>query len=134
MKPESIAAFTFPSGSVWREIAPQVRKSVRRYGQIMGLKLDQIESYERLHAAVWPEVLATIEACNMRNYSIFRRRTQLFAYFEYVGENFTADMAKMAADPKTQAWWRLTDPMQEPLPERAEGEWWVTLHEVFHSD
>jgi L-rhamnose mutarotase len=24
--------------------------------------------------------------------------------------------------------------MQEPLPERAAGEWWTTLHEVFHTD
>ncbi len=101
---------------------------------MIGLKPDQIETYERLHAAVWPEVLATIRACNIRNYSIFRRGTQLFAYFEYVGEDFAADMAKMAADPKTQAWWKLTDPMQEPLPDRADGEWWATMREVFHAD
>ena len=51
---------------------------------------------------VWPEVLAMIQACNIRNYSIFRHGTQLFAYFEYLGEDFAADMAKMAADPKTR--------------------------------
>jgi L-rhamnose mutarotase len=107
---------------------------MRRFGQLIGVKPDQIEAYERLHAQVWPEVLATIQACNMRNYSIFRHGTQLFAYFEYIGEDFAADMARMAADPKTQAWWKLTEPMQEPLPERAAGEWWTTLHEVFHTD
>jgi L-rhamnose mutarotase len=107
---------------------------MRRFGQLIGVKPDQIEAYERLHAQVWPEVLATIQACNMRNYSIFRHGTQLFAYFEYVGEDFAADMARMAADPKTQAWWKLTEPMQEPLLERAAGEWWTTLHEVFHTD
>ena len=134
MKPGSIAAFTFPSGPVWREIAPHKRNSTQRYGQIIGLKPDQIETYERLHATVWPEVLATIEACNIRNYSIFRHGTHLFAYFEYVGENYSADMAKMTADPKTQAWWQLTDPLQEPLPERADGEWWATMREVFHTN
>lgn len=107
---------------------------MRRIGQIIGLKTDQIEAYERLHAAVWPEVLATIHACNLRNYSIFRHGNLLFAYMEYIGDDFAADMAKMAADPKTQEWWRLTDPMQEPLPTRAEGEWWETLREVFHTD
>jgi L-rhamnose mutarotase len=53
---------------------------MRRFGQIIGLKPDQIEAYERLHAAVWPEVLATIAACNIHNYSIFRHGDLLFAY------------------------------------------------------
>jgi len=107
---------------------------MQRYGQLIGVKPEQIEIYERLHAQVWPEVLSTIQACNVRNYSIFRHGTQLFAYFEYVGDDFAADMARMAADPKTQAWWKLTDPLQEPLPERAAGEWWATMREVFHTD
>lgn len=107
---------------------------MRRYGQIIGVKPDQIKAYEKLHAAVWPEVLATIRACNIRNYTIFRRGTLLFAYFEYIGDDFEADMAKMAADPKTQEWWKLTDPMQEPVSDRAPGEWWATMKEVFHTD
>jgi L-fuconate dehydratase len=134
MKPESITAFTFPYGPLWQKDEPPARNGAQRYGQLIGLKPDQIETYERLHAAVWPEVLATVGACNIRNYSIFRRGTQLFAYFEYVGSDFAADMAKMAADPKTQEWWRLTDPLQEPLLERADGEWWATMREVFHAD
>jgi L-rhamnose mutarotase len=134
MKPESIAAFTFPSGPVWRASAPYKGTGLQRYGQAIGVKPDQIETYERLHAQVWPEVLAMIHACNIRNYSIFRQGTQLFAYFEYVGEDFAADMARMAADPKTQAWWKLTDPLQEPLPDRPAGAWWSTMQEVFHTD
>jgi L-rhamnose mutarotase len=43
-------------------------------------------------------------------------------------------MAKMAADPKTQEWWALCKPMQEPVPDRGEGEWWATMTEVFHTD
>ena len=106
---------------------------MQRIGRAIGLKEDAIEEYERLHAAVWPGVLATIHDCNMRNYSIFRQGTWLFAYFEYVGEDFAADMKKMAEDPKTQEWWTLTAPMQEPLEERAEGEWWTTMKEVFYT-
>jgi L-fuconate dehydratase len=134
MKPESIAAFTFPTGPIWQANASHARNGLHRYGQVIGVKPDQIETYERLHVQVWPEVLAMIQACNMRNYSIFRRGTQLFAYFEYVGEDFAADMARMAADPTTQAWWKLTDPLQEPLPDRTAGEWWSTMQEVFHTD
>ncbi len=107
---------------------------MQRFGLVVGVKPEAIEEYERIHAAVWPEVLATIHACNIRNYSIFRYGTTLFAYYEYVGDDYAADMAKMAADPKTREWWTHTDPMQEPLPERQEGEWWLRAKEVFHTD
>lgn len=107
---------------------------MRRFGQVIGLRPECIEEYERLHAAVWPGVLATIHACNICNYSIFRHGTTLFAYFEYVGDDFAADMAKMAADPTTQQWWAHTAPLQEPLPNRPPGDWWLTIPEVFHVD
>ena len=107
---------------------------MRRFGQIIKVKPDCIADYERIHAATWPEVLATIHASNMRNYSIFRYGTWLFAYFEYIGDDFAADMQKMANDPKTREWWEHTDPMQEPMEDRSEGEWWATMKEVFHTD
>ena len=108
---------------------------MRRFGQVLGVKPDRVEEYVKAHAAVWPEVLKMIEACNIRNYSIFLQGDHtLFAYFEYVGHDFEGDMAKMAADPKTQEWWDLCMPMQNPLPDRADGEWWHTLQEVFHTE
>jgi L-rhamnose mutarotase len=107
---------------------------MRRIGQLIGLKPDEIKEYEHLHKAVWPDVLATISACNIRNYSIFRHGELLFAYFEYIGDDYEADMAKMAADPKTREWWTLTEPMQVPLETRASGEWWTIIKEVFHTD
>lgn len=106
---------------------------MRRFGQIIKVKPDRIKDYERIHAEVWPEVLATIHACNMRNYTIFRHGTLLFAYFEYIGDDYAADMKKMADDPKTREWWTYTDPMQEPVEDRNEGEWWATMKEVFHT-
>ena len=105
---------------------------MRRFGQVLGIRPEGIEEYERLHAAVWPEVLATIHACNIRNYSIFRHETTLFAYFEYVGDDYEADMEKMAADPKTQEWWRVNRPLQ--VSWEAGDEWWTTAREVFHTD
>ena len=108
---------------------------MRRFGQAIGVKPEDLAEYKRLHANVWPEVLQMITACNIHNYSIYvLNDTTLFAYFEYVGDDFEADMAKMAADPKTQEWWSVCKPMQEPFPNRQEGEWWMTLEEVFHWD
>jgi len=105
-----------------------------RYGQVIGLKPGVLETYKKFHASVWPEVAAMIRACNIQNYSIYHKDGTLFAYFEYTGSDFTADMARMAADKKTQEWWDIMMPMQEPVANRAEGEWWCTLEEVFHQD
>ena len=112
---------------------------MKRYGMVIGLKRDRVEQYQGLHAAVWPKVLKMITECNIRNYSIYLRRLPdgnhyLFSYFEYVGEDFAADMAKMAADPITQKWWDVCMPCQQPLPDRAEGQWWASMDEVFHWD
>ncbi len=107
---------------------------MKRLGQIIGVRADRLEEYKKYHADVWPEILDMIRECNIQNYSIFYKDGQLFAYFEYVGDDFDADMAKMAADPKTQEWWDIMMPMQEPLATRAEGEWWANMEEVFHMD
>ncbi|HPE76401.1 MAG TPA: L-rhamnose mutarotase [Draconibacterium sp.] len=107
---------------------------MKRYGQIIGVKPEHFEEYKKYHAAVWPDVLKMITLCNIRNYSIFHKDNQLFAYFEYHGTDFAADMAKMAADPTTQKWWAVMEPMQQPVETRKEGEWWANMEEVFHLD
>jgi len=109
---------------------------MQRMGMVIGLKPDRIETYKRLHADTWPEILARISDCNITNYSIFLREPEnlLFGYWEYVGEDFAADAARMAADPKTQEWWDVCMPCQLPLDSRAEGEWWAMMEEVFHHD
>ena len=107
---------------------------MKRYGSVLRLRPEAEEEYKRYHARVWPEVLAMIRKCNIRNYSIYLKDGYLFAYYEYRGSDYKGDMAKMAADPKTQEWWTIMMPMQEPLPARREGEWWADMEEVFHLD
>jgi L-rhamnose mutarotase len=107
---------------------------VRRLGQVIRVKPESVEAYERLHAEPWPGVLAAIAAANIRDYSIYRHGDILFASFAYVGVDFEADMATMAADPVIERWWALTDAMQVPYAERAPGAWWLTLREIFHTD
>jgi len=107
---------------------------MKRYGQLVRLRPERYEEYKALHAPVWPEVLEMIRRCHIRNYTIFHRDGVLFAYFEYHGSDYAADMARMAADPKTQEWWKITMPMQDPLPGLAEGDWWARMEEVFHTD
>ncbi|MDQ0893995.1 L-rhamnose mutarotase [Agromyces ramosus] len=107
---------------------------MKRIASVIGLPADNAAEYLRLHAEVWPGVLARLTASNITNYSIFRHGELLFAYMEYVGDDFEADMAAMAADPTTREWWALCEPLQRPLEDRRDGEWWKELPEVFHLD
>lgn len=122
-----------------RGVAANAGGRVERYGMVIGVKADKIEDYKKLHAAAWPGVLAKIKACHIRNYSIYLREVAkdqflLFSYFEYTGDDFAADMARMAADPETQRWWKETDPCQSPIPTRGPQEFWSRMEEVFHAD
>ena len=107
---------------------------MQRFASVIGIKPEHRVEYERLHADVWPDVLAQIATSNIRNYSIYRYGELLFSYFEYVGEDFEGDMAKMAQDSTTQKWWDVCKPLQTPLHNRAEGEWWASIPEVFHAE
>jgi L-rhamnose mutarotase len=107
---------------------------VIRLASVIGLPAENAEEYERLHAEVWPEVLERLRASHMSNYSIFRMGELLFSYLEYTGTDLDADNAAIAADEATRQWWAVCEPLQRPLPDRAPGEWWNPIPEVFHLD
>jgi L-rhamnose mutarotase len=108
---------------------------VRRIGRVVGLRPNMVEPYALLHAHTWPGVLAAIREGNIRNYSIFLApigdKMYLFAYLEYVGKNFDADMARIGDDPDTKAWIKFTDDgCQLPIPTRKTGEWWASMERL----
>ena len=109
---------------------------MKRMAMVIAIKPQKIALYKQLHADVWTEVLAQIKDSHIRNYTIFLREPEnlLFGYLEYHGTDFTADMKRMAADAKTQAWWQLTDPCQSPLASARINEKWVMMEQVFHTD
>jgi len=107
---------------------------MQRHGSVIRVRPEKLEEYKAYHVRVWPEVLDMIRQCNIRNYSIYHKDGYLFGYFEYHGNDFAADMAKMAADPTTQKWWAIMQPMQQPIETRAPSEWWAEMEEVFHTD
>ncbi len=113
--------------------------NVQRYGSVIGVKEEKLAYYKTLHAEPWQEVLDNLKECNIHNYSIYLKQMDdgkhyLFSYFEYTGNDFDADMKKMAEDETVQKWWKETDPCQFALKNRKEGEWWASMEEVFHSD
>jgi L-rhamnose mutarotase len=107
---------------------------MKRFGMVIRVWPEKLDEYKKLHAAVWPAVLKKITECNIRNYSIYYKDGYLFSYFEYIGTDYEADMAKMAADPTTQEWWKVCKPCQDPLSSRKKDEWWANMEEVFHCE
>jgi L-rhamnose mutarotase len=107
---------------------------VRRFASVIRLRPEKEASYRDLHAHAWPGVLDTLRAAHVTNYSIFLRDGLLFSYLEYTGDDYDADMARVAADEATRRWWQLTDPCQQPLDTAADGQWWAPAEEVFHLD
>jgi L-rhamnose mutarotase len=106
----------------------------RRYALVLRLKPGRFEEYKRLHQAVWPGVLERMSASSIRNHSVFHKDGWLFSYFEYWGDDLEADMRLIATDLETRRWWAVMEPMQDPLPARAPGEWWARMEEIFHTD
>lgn len=109
---------------------------MQRMAMVIGLKPEKIAEYKDLHANCWRGILDMISRCNITNYSIYLKEPEnlLFGYWEYTGDDFEADAAKMAADPLTLKWWDVCMPCQAPLETRKEGEWWAMMEEVFHHD
>jgi len=134
----AIAAFAvFLGGCAASTGAERSERPPRRFAWITGLRPEKAARYRELHANPWPAVNRMLKECHIQNYSIYEKeidgRPFLFSYLEYTGEDFEADMKKMAADPETQRWWKETDPCQDPLPDAAAaGKIWSDAVEVYH--
>jgi L-rhamnose mutarotase len=105
--------------------------SVRHFGMVIGLKPDCIADYRALHDG--PGVRDLLNAANIRNFTIFLTvmpdgKTYEFAYYQYVGSDYEADMARLNADPRNKAWLAQCDPMQIPLPGHKS---WKMMESIF---
>ncbi len=106
---------------------------IERHALVVGVRPERREEYLELHRNVWPQVEQTLRDANVTNYSIFIVGDTLFAYYEYVGDDHAADMARIAEDPVTREWWTHTDPCQVRIvEERDAGALWQPLDEVWH--
>ena len=99
--------------------ASQPAKAIKRVGMVVGIKPDQIAEYKRLHAAGNSGVRDLLTKYHMQNFSIYLHQIDgkwyEFGYYEYAGDDFDADMAKLDAEPRNKEWLKLCDPMQAPL-------------------
>ena len=81
-------------------------KVTKRVGSLIKVRPEFEERYIILHKHTFPGVLDRIRKSNIRNYSIFLLDGILFSYFEYIGNDYDADM-KAIADPTTKDWWMI---------------------------
>ncbi|KZP00787.1 rhamnose mutarotase [Calocera viscosa TUFC12733] len=119
----------------------------KRVCQVIKLRKEHEEEYKRIHASVWPSVLAALRKAHIVDYSIHFLPSPpypsggeelaglLIATFKYVGRDWDADMRGIAEDEETRRWWWVTDGMQSSFVSGATGseagEWWTDCQEVF---
>ena len=112
--------------------ATEEAKQVKRVGMVVGINPEHIEHYKALHADDNPGVRDLLTKYNMHNFSIFLQEIDgkwyEFGYYEYMGDDFEGDMAKLAEEPRNIEWLEVCDPMQIPLP-GAEG--WTEMEQVY---
>lgn len=100
-----------------------------RIGFTMRLLPGQEAEYRRRHEAVWPELLADLRAAGARNYSIFLRGDDLFAYLEV--EDFERFTQHMAVSQSNARWQEEMAELIDPLTDPATG-FHTRIPEVFH--
>jgi L-rhamnose mutarotase len=107
---------------------------VQRVGMVIGIRPDKVPQYEQLHADSNPGVRDLLIKYHMHNFSIFMQQIDdkwyEFGYYEYTGDDFKSDMAKLAAEPRNIEWLKACDPLQIPLSD-AKG--WTTMKQVYYN-
>lgn len=96
-----------------------INQNIKRVGMVVGIKPEMLEEYKRIHADGHPGVRDLLTKYHMHNFSIYLTEIDgkwyEFGYYEYTGDNFDQDMAKLAEEPRNIEWLKVCDPMQIPL-------------------
>jgi L-rhamnose mutarotase len=95
------------------------------------LSRGQEEEYDRRHREVWPALLHDLYEAGWRNYSLFRRDLQVYAYAECHPDAATA-LARMSSSEANREWARWFEGVIEQLT-GDDGRLFVAP-EVWHMD
>jgi L-rhamnose mutarotase len=87
--------------------------------------------YKRRHDAIWPELVAAIQEGGLKNYSLFRRGTQIVAYVECHPDAATA-FGRVGAHEANSRWSAWFEDLIVNLTD-SEGKL-MELKEVWHLD
>lgn len=91
-----------------------------------------IDRYRQHHAAVWPEVVASLRTAGIRQMDIYLLGPRLVMILETNGQDFRRCFAEHAASsPRVVEWETLMRSMQAAPPGAAAGNWWTPMELVF---
>lgn len=100
-----------------------------RYAFTMKLKAGHEAEYRQRHDEIWPDLGELHSRYGIRNYSIYRRDLDLFAYLEIDDPD---QLQRLPAEPLIQRWWKYMEPLMECNPDSSPVQ--VPIEEVFHLD
>src|SRR5688572_17992852 len=72
------------------------------YAWVLEVRPGCEEEYKQAHDEIWPEMLDTLKAAGIRNYSIFRLGLKLIGYFET--DDLQKTIAYLKDDPVNKRW------------------------------
>ena len=131
--------------AIHRKLLQTKVRSAKYFAGMIKCKPELMEQYMQLHDHTWDEVMARMYASGMRDFNVwYHQETQtMFHQWCYVGNDFEADMERVAADPIVRFWWTYCEPCQVPLhwqgPPPSQGgtgdpnypgQWWSPLKHV----
>lgn len=107
----------------------------RRFGLTARLRdgADSAETYERYHAAIWPEVLEDGRRSGVLRTSIFRDGNRLFMVMDTVDDFRIEGFGASPVDGRVAEWQATMDHLLEDQPGMAAGRKWrpvVTVCDV----
>jgi L-rhamnose mutarotase len=106
----------------------------KQYYLTLDLKADDqlIAEYEKMHKAVWPEIIDSIKTSGILNMEIYRTGNRLFMIME-VSDDFSFEQkaAMDAGNEKVQEWETLMWKYQQAVPGAKPGEKWMMMDKIF---
>jgi|GEM_PF-2216797 L-rhamnose mutarotase len=124
------------SGSKSPDSLRKGRVEPQRFCELIALNPDRVEEFQKLHQKIPQAVRDAIHQKNIRNYSVFicSTREQVYAirYYEYVGQEYAADMAELERHPDYKAWRNAWEECQVTLMPLSSGNWWAPSKEICH--
>ncbi len=103
---------------------------MRRFASITKLKPGMLEEYKKLHDGIWDEVVSAAHEANQRNFTMFIHEDYIFSYFEYIGNDFEADMEKKKKLAISSEWQKLCGSYKKLI----DGQPAIQLTEFWHHD
>lgn len=109
---------------------------MKRIGVLTKIKPGMLEKYTKMHAEIWDDVVRIGHEHNTRNFTIFfdERTGYMFSYFEYIGNDYEADMKEKNSKPIIKEWQAMCRECFAPVDDSADGPLQAPLREIWHND